>query len=142
MADAVDDTPRQDVYIYVHPGEIERSQEPADGVIVDYATDGSVVGVEVLDVQRVTINNRAASAAPETSPDAAANIPRGCLNHEQRWAVRNRVEQLVGWAKSGVSGRYYLMDQENVDRLRFDVIEAVDAALAARAATPAETTEH
>jgi uncharacterized protein YuzE len=79
-----DDTPRQDVYVYVRPGEIERSQEPADGVIVDYATDGSVVGVEVLDVTRVTINNQTASAAPAPVPDGTAR-PEMPLAQAEGW---------------------------------------------------------
>lgn len=40
--------------------------------------------------------------------------------------LRNRFEQLIGWAKAGESpGRYYLMDKENMDRLRDDLILAV-----------------
>lgn len=69
--------------------------------------------------------------------DAAATPqPAGNLTEDERWQLRNRMEQLIGWAKAGRSGSNYLMDAENVDRLRFDVIEIVESFMAARAPAP------
>jgi hypothetical protein len=46
------------------------------------------------------------------------------------YELPGRIDQLIGWAKSGkVNGKdgedYYLMSAENVDRLRDDIIAAV-----------------
>ncbi len=40
--------------------------------------------------------------------------------------LRNRFDQLIGWAKAGESpGGYYLMDKKNIDHLRDHLITAV-----------------
>jgi hypothetical protein len=40
-------------------------------------------------------------------------------------ALRMRFDQLIGWAKSGKAGEFYLMDEANIDGLRDDLIKAV-----------------
>lgn len=40
-------------------------------------------------------------------------------------ALSNRFDQLIGWAKSGKQGGFYLMDEENVDTLRDHLLAAV-----------------
>jgi hypothetical protein len=43
--------------------------------------------------------------------------------------LASRFDQVIGWAKSGKSGDNYLMDQENVDRMREDLILMVRSAI-------------
>jgi hypothetical protein len=50
-----------------------------------------------------------------------------------RSEVGNRIDQLIGWAKSGRTEDYYLMDAENVDRMRDDILNVV---FGQRAAAP------
>lgn len=40
-------------------------------------------------------------------------------------ALRMRIDQLIGWAKSGQSDEHYLMDIENVATLRDDLIRVI-----------------
>ena len=37
-------------------------------------------------------------------------------------ALAGRIDQIIGWAKSGIRGEYYLMDRENVDTMRDDIL--------------------
>ena len=40
-------------------------------------------------------------------------------------ALAGRIDQIIGWAKSGIRGEYYLMDRENVDTMRDDILRAM-----------------
>jgi hypothetical protein len=39
--------------------------------------------------------------------------------------ISDRIEREIGWAKSGVSGDYYLMDRENVDGMRDSLVQYI-----------------
>lgn len=61
----------------------------------------------------------------QPAPDAPVPEP------EWRLELAGRIDQLIGWAKSGkIRGEYYLMDAENTDRLRDDILAALDRILA------------
>jgi hypothetical protein len=43
-------------------------------------------------------------------------------------AIADRIDQIIGWAKAGKSGAFYLMDRENVDTMRDDILRVVASA--------------
>ena len=48
-----------DVYVYrTNVNNIDRTEEVADGVIIDFDPDGNVIGVEVLDAVRTVVSAR------------------------------------------------------------------------------------
>jgi hypothetical protein len=58
----------------------------------------------------------------------ATEARTGELRAEDARALADRFDQLIGWAKAGKTADYYLMDRENVDRMRENLIEIVVAA--------------
>lgn len=49
------------LYLFSHPGEIERSVEVSPGITIEYGRDDSILGVEVLRASRVLAKNVVAS---------------------------------------------------------------------------------
>ena len=37
------------LYVYLQEIEVARSEEPANGIVVDFDEDGAIVGIEILD---------------------------------------------------------------------------------------------
>ena len=37
------------LYVYLQEVEVARSEDPADGIVVDFDQNGTVVGIEILD---------------------------------------------------------------------------------------------
>jgi uncharacterized protein YuzE len=69
------------VTIRVRPGQVARTEQLADGVLVDYDADGHILRIELLDVQQnlslvtvgpVTVTGRLAGTGPLTVTSGGA----------------------------------------------------------------------
>ncbi|MGQ0684701.1 DUF2283 domain-containing protein [Bradyrhizobium sp.] len=56
------------VYLNLSDGAVSESEEVADGIVVDYDTDGRVVGIEILDASKRAGN-------PETLKTYSFELP-------------------------------------------------------------------
>ena len=54
-------------YLRVGEGRITRTEEVAPGIVIDFAEDGGVVGIELLDVGRTVAGGRMHFARPEAA---------------------------------------------------------------------------
>jgi uncharacterized protein YuzE len=54
-------------YLRVGEGSIARTEEVAPGVVIDFAEDGGVVGIELIDVRRTVAGGRMRVARPEAA---------------------------------------------------------------------------
>jgi hypothetical protein len=70
----------------------------------------------------------------------SGNALAGTPDEARRQEIARRIDQIIGWAKagtrSGAGADYYLMDKENVDRMRDDILAALGYAREPAAAGP------
>jgi uncharacterized protein YuzE len=89
---AAAEPPDHSVYLYVNRGEVAKTEDVDFGITLDWGKDGTLVGIEVLNVQRVTIDGETASPVPAAVPPATTAEPptedlvefitRTMLNHD------------------------------------------------------------
>jgi hypothetical protein len=69
------------------------------------------------------------------------NVSAGTPDEARRQEIARRIDQIIGWAKAGeragAGADYYLMDKENVDRMRDDILTAIGYARQPVAPDPA-----
>ncbi len=54
-------------YLRVGEGSIVRTEEVAPGIVIDFAKDGGVVGIELLDVRKTVAGGRVHFVRPEAA---------------------------------------------------------------------------
>lgn len=77
------------------------------------------------------------------APGSTSESPR---KHREKghpeWELANRIDQLIGWAKAGKARDNYLIDIDNVDRMREDLIAIVRDCGFSRLAADLDRCEH